>query len=278
MFLVGTDSVDTSLLESGAKTVSKKETFIYFNPSSTIELYDPVTETTWKRIKFAEKPKYDKADRTRDVYGDGYEVSHTKKIRYIDKLTINCMYTGFNTSLRYYESTDCSLMIGIIDDRDPTDAGNWKLIEKEVYRVHIDKVAVNYDGDDTMIEVQCTVLDTEVVEKVTPSTDVTAPTVTVLPIDGATGQIATVSVVWTFSEAINDIYVNSDNFMVIKDSDGVTHSGTLTYDSALYTVTFAHTGAFTAGAKYYTIISKQIRDVAGNKLASTFISDFTVAS
>ena len=70
MFLVGTDSVDNSLLESGAKTVSKEETFIYFNPSATIEDYDPVTEVTWKRIKFAEKPKYDKADRTRDVYGE----------------------------------------------------------------------------------------------------------------------------------------------------------------------------------------------------------------
>jgi len=209
---------------------------------------------------------------------DGYEVSHTKKIRYIDKLTINCMYTGFNTSLRYYESTDCSLMIGIIDDRDPTDAGEWKLIEKEVFRVHIDKVAVNYDGDDTMIEVSCTVLDTEVVEKVTPSTDSTAPTVTVLPIDGATDQIATVNVVWTFSEAINENYVNSDTFTIVKDSDGVTHSGTLTYDPTLFTVTFAHTGAFSAGSKYYAIVGRGIRDVAGNKLASAFISDFTIAS
>lgn len=209
---------------------------------------------------------------------DGYTVDHTKKVRYIDKLTIDCLYTGYNTSLRYYEGTDCSIMIGIIDDRDPTDGGNWKLIEKEVFRCHIDKVVTNYDADDNTVSVSCTVLSSEVVEKVTPSTDAVAPTVTVSPVDGATNQLATVSVVWTFSEAINDIYVNSDVFMIIKDSDGVTHSGTLTYDSSAHTVTFAHSGAFTAGAKYYAIVSKQIRDVAGNKLASTFISDFTVAA
>jgi hypothetical protein len=168
-------------------------------------------------------------------------------------------------------------MIGIIDDRDPTDGGNWKLIEKEVFRCHIDKVAVNYDGDDTMIEVQCTVLDTEVVEKVTPSTDVTAPTVTVVPVDGSTGVLTTASVVWTFSEAINDIYVNSDNFMVIKDSTGVEHSGTLTYDSTLFTVTFAHTGAFSASSKYQCVVSKTVRDAHNIKMDSVFISDFTTA-
>jgi len=75
LFLVGTDSVDNTLLESGAKIVVKEESFIYFNPSATITDYDPVTETSWKRIKFAQKPKYDKADRTRDIYGKSIAVN-----------------------------------------------------------------------------------------------------------------------------------------------------------------------------------------------------------
>lgn len=110
------------------------------------------------------------------------------------------------------------------------------------------------------------------------SADTTAPTVTVTPTDAATDQVATVNVVWTFSEAIDPNTITSSNFFVVKVSDGTQVAGALTYNASRTVVTFDPTASLTAGAAYIAFATTNIQDDAGNKLAATSITNFSIAS
>lgn len=107
-------------------------------------------------------------------------------------------------------------------------------------------------------------------------TDTTAPTVTVSPIDGATGIAVTSNVVWTFSEEIQGSTVNDANFFVTK-ADGTAVTGSLVLDSTKKIVTFDPTANLTALTDYIAVATKSVKDVAGNALAANSVTNFRTA-
>jgi phi13 family phage major tail protein len=106
--------------------------------------------------------------------------------------------------------------------------------------------------------------------------DTTPPTVTVSPVDAATGVAVTANVVWTFNEAIQASCINSGNFMVMK-ADGTAVAGTLSYNAAQTVVTFDPTSNLSSASDYIAIATKGVKDLAGNTLAAASVSNFTTA-
>jgi hypothetical protein len=109
------------------------------------------------------------------------------------------------------------------------------------------------------------------------STDTTAPTVTVVPADAATGVAVGANIVWTFSEAISVSSVNAANFLVLKASDGTVVAGTLTHSVDKTTVTFDPSSNLSASTAYIAIANTNIVDLAGNHLAANSVVNFTTA-
>jgi len=110
--------------------------------------------------------------------------------------------------------------------------------------------------------------------------DVTPPTIsTTTPADGATNvaKAATTLVTWLFSEAIRSADVHERNFFVHAD-DGAIKAGTLALSGDALTVTFTPGAAWAATTKFHTVAMKGIRDLAGNGLAATAVTDFTTGS
>ena len=105
--------------------------------------------------------------------------------------------------------------------------------------------------------------------------DVVAPTATTVPADAATAIVVTSNLTATFSEGIKDSDVNSNNFILVKASDGTIIPGALTYVAATNVVTFAPTESLTALTPYIWTITN-VRDLAGNK-ALPIITNFTTA-
>lgn len=110
-----------------------------------------------------------------------------------------------------------------------------------------------------------------------PGADVTAPTVTTTPINGATAVLASADIVWTYSKALNPSSVNAGNFVVIK-SDGTGVSGSLSLDATGKIVTFTPTASLTAGGTYFAIASQNVTDVFGILPLSANTISFTVAT
>ncbi|WP_085523850.1 major tail protein [Tuberibacillus sp. Marseille-P3662] len=104
--------------------------------------------------------------------------------------------------------------------------------------------------------------------------DTTAPTVSVAP-DGASSVETSVDIVWTFDEAIRKEDVHDGNFYVMNASEIV--SGKLTQSGDQTTVTFTPDSALASTTDYTAVASKNVRDLAGNNLAITEITNFTTA-
>lgn len=107
--------------------------------------------------------------------------------------------------------------------------------------------------------------------------DTTPPTVTVVPANNATNVAVGASVNWTFSEAILASQVTDSNFFLIKDSDGSAVAGTLSINTARTVVTFTPSANLSAATAYRAICTKDVRDLAGNKLAANSVTKFTTA-
>lgn len=106
--------------------------------------------------------------------------------------------------------------------------------------------------------------------------DVTEPTVSVTPTDGATAVAVSSNVVWTFSEPIQESVVNSANFFML-DETGAEVAGTLSLSGDKTTVTFDPTSDLTATTSYTAIATKNVKDLAGNSLASNSVTNFMTA-
>jgi phi13 family phage major tail protein len=107
--------------------------------------------------------------------------------------------------------------------------------------------------------------------------DTTPPTVTVVPANNATNVAVGASVNWTFSEAILASLVTDSNFFLIKDSDGSAVAGTLSINTARTVVTFTPGANLSAATAYRAICTKDVCDLAGNKLAANSVTKFTTA-
>jgi len=132
------------------------------------------------------------------------------------------------------------------------------------------EVNAHWDAEDDDVDL-FTIEDVETI-----GDDVTGPTVITVPDDGATEVVVSDNLTATFNEAIREADVNSDNFRLIKASDGSIVAGTLAYTPASYLVTFNPTDSLAAGADYIWSIAG-VRDTAGNKMTGV-AKNFTTAS
>jgi len=107
--------------------------------------------------------------------------------------------------------------------------------------------------------------------------DTTPPTVTVVPADAATGQLATVNVVWTFDEAIQPVYATGANFTLTK-ADGTAVAGAVTISTDNTVVTFNPTASLDASGVYIAFASANVKDMSGNAMAANSVTNFTVSA
>lgn len=97
--------------------------------------------------------------------------------------------------------------------------------------------------------------------------DITPPTIaSSVPTTGATAVAVSTTYAWVFSESLIPSTVNTDNFYLIKDTDGSMVAGTLAYNDATKTVTFTPSANLTAATKYIAVSDGGVSDLAGNKL------------
>lgn len=105
--------------------------------------------------------------------------------------------------------------------------------------------------------------------------DTTKPTLTTTPADAATGFAITANLTALFSEDINSSDINTNNFILIKASDGTIVPGSISYSSATKTATFDPTASLTAATPYIWMIAR-VRDNAGNVMDPVVVN-FTTA-
>ena len=99
------------------------------------------------------------------------------------------------------------------------------------------------------------------------------------PADAATGVAVGAHVVWTMSEDLQAAGVNTGSVMVVKTSDGTNVPGVVTLANAgsSTTVTFNPDSNLTASTDYMAVLTTAVRDLAGNRLASPNVINFTTA-
>lgn len=107
--------------------------------------------------------------------------------------------------------------------------------------------------------------------------DTTPPTLTVVPADAATGQLATVNVAWTFDEAIQPVYATGANFTLTK-ADGTAVAGAVTISTDNTVVTFNPTASLDASGVYIAFASSNVKDMSGNAMAANSVTNFTVSA
>jgi len=107
-----------------------------------------------------------------------------------------------------------------------------------------------------------------------PSIDLIAPTVTIVPEDGATGVLGTANIVFTFNKAIQPSAVIPANFFLMK-SDGTNIEAALSIGTNNTVVTMNPTATLESGA-YIAVATTNVKSIAGVALAGNCIANFTV--
>ncbi len=127
------------------------------------------------------------------------------------------------------------------------------------------EVHAHWDAEDDTADLY----DIEDVEGI--GADTTGPNITTDPADAETGVSVSTNLTATFDEDIRQSDIRSDNFTLIKASDGTEVAGTLTYSPATKTATFDPTSNLAANTDYIWIIAN-VRDLAGNKITKTVVN------
>lgn len=99
-------------------------------------------------------------------------------------------------------------------------------------------------------------------------------TVTVSPVDAATGVAVSANIVWTFSKALNEANVNAGNF-IIMNATGTEIAGTLTLDETKKIVTFNPTSDLSTNTAYTAIALKTVRGADSSAMVANSITNFT---
>ncbi|WP_271814494.1 major tail protein [Clostridium beijerinckii] len=102
-------------------------------------------------------------------------------------------------------------------------------------------------------------------------------TVTVSPVDAATGVAVNSNVVWTFSKALNEANVNAGNF-IIMNATGTEIAGTLTLDETKKIVTFNPTSDLSTNTAYTAIALKTVRGADSSAMVANSITNFTTVT
>lgn len=116
--------------------------------------------------------------------------------------------------------------------------------------------------------------------------DTTAPTVAqTTPADGGTVvKDAKGTVLWTITETNGvdwSTVVYGDTFQIINTTvpaSAALVAGAITYDASAKTVTFTPTSNWTASDTLQAIVSTGLKDAAGNRLATTYVAQFSVTA
>lgn len=108
-----------------------------------------------------------------------------------------------------------------------------------------------------------------------PSTsDTTAPTVTLFPLDAATNVVLLATpATWTFNEAVQKNKYAFSVHRIVSTTDSAPVDGVVTFNDAGTVATFTPTGGWVASAKYQTN-ARGVRDIAGNVMDEV-IGNFT---
>lgn len=102
-------------------------------------------------------------------------------------------------------------------------------------------------------------------------------TVTVSPIDAATGVAVSSNVVWTFSKTVNESDIVANNFLIMNASTGTEVAGALSLDETKKIVTFNPTSDLSSSTAYIATALKTIKGTDGSSLAANSIVNFTTA-
>lgn len=108
------------------------------------------------------------------------------------------------------------------------------------------------------------------------NSDVTPPTVTVVPADAATAVADNSTIVWTFNEPLMFSTIVKGNFLVFADASGAMVPGALSVNAAKEIVTFTPASNFTAATVYRAVVSTDVKDASGNAFAGS-VTKFTTA-
>jgi len=103
--------------------------------------------------------------------------------------------------------------------------------------------------------------------------DAVAPTVTIVPLNAATGVATSAVVVWTFNKAILPSCLSAANFMLTKV--GANIAGTLSINAANTIVTFTPTSALSVGI-HTAIATVGVKSASNIPLAAPSVTTFTV--
>jgi hypothetical protein len=105
--------------------------------------------------------------------------------------------------------------------------------------------------------------------------DLVKPTLITSPIDAATAIVVTSNLTAIISKDIKQSDINSDNFMLLKASDGTIIPGILTYNLATKTVLFVPTSNLATATSYIWMIAR-VTDTSGNIMLPVIVN-FTTA-
>lgn len=113
---------------------------------------------------------------------------------------------------------------------------------------------------------------------VDPATDTTPPTVTCVPLDGASDVAAATTVALTFSETVSASSLVIGESFILQKNDGTQVAGTGAWNTGHTVYTFTPSAVLTAGATYSAIVTKAVKDLADNHLAAVNEFTFTIAA
>ncbi len=145
--------------------------------------------------------------------------------------------------------------------------------------------AINYTYDDAGRLIKADYGDNKTIEytydnagnllkQKTNATDKTPPTVaSTEPEDEAADVSVNAAIHATFSEAMKSSTININTF---KLSCGIT--GEVAYDKTTYTATLTPSASMKYSTRYTATITKDVKDLAGNAMASSYLWAFTTAA
>ena len=131
-----------------------------------------------------------------------------------------------------------------------------------------------YKVDEDDVNCPANIADTFFTNVYVPTSDITVPTVTSVPLAAAVGVAATANIVFTFSIAVQPSTINDGNVFLTK-TDGTLIAAALSIDATNKIVTLDPTVNMAAGT-YIAVCTKDVKSLAGIPLVANKVVNFTV--
>lgn len=109
--------------------------------------------------------------------------------------------------------------------------------------------------------------------------DITPPTVSsVYPAAGSSDVVVTSPIRVTFSEALDELTLDTSSFTLATTSGGVPVSATVSYDASAFIATLTPDSSLANGTQYTATVTTAVTDAAGNALGSDYSWTFATAA